>query len=205
MRVALYLGAHPDDVELGCAGTIVKNSPREQAVVVAFSSCDVNTGLIIQPNQIAREFRESMRVLGVTRFRALDFENTKFRERADDVRNYVEKLREEIAPDVVYITSIDDLHQDHTTLAVESLRAFRRGKEEIRCYETGSTLRGFNPNVFVDIGDTMDVKVEALMCYKSQYERHYHREEVFKSKAMTRGTMVRMRYAEAFELIRRCE
>ena len=43
MRVALYLGAHPDDVELGCAGTIVKNIAEEQPIVVAFSSCDVNT------------------------------------------------------------------------------------------------------------------------------------------------------------------
>lgn len=205
MRIALYLGAHPDDVEIGCGGTIVKNISEEQPVVIAFSPCNTNTGLDVKYGEIEQEFYDSMKTFGVERFKVLEFENTKLYSRSDDIRHYVEKSRREIAPDVVYIPSIDDLHQDHSTLALESLRAFRRGTEEVRCYEAGSTLRGFNPNIFVDIEDTIDVKIKALMCYKSQYGRHYHHEEIFKATATTRGAQVGLKYAEAFELIRRCE
>lgn len=204
MRVALYLGAHPDDVETGCAGTIVKKID-EQPVVIALSPCNVNTGLDIPYGQIEREFYESMEILGVSRSNVLEFEAITFASRSHAIRHCIEKLRREIAPDVVYIPAVDDLHQDHRILAVESLRAFRRGSEELRCYRADSTLRGFSPNVFVDIEDSIDVKIEALMCYKSQYGRSYHREEVFRAAAITRGVQVGLKYAEAFELIRRCE
>ena len=203
MKTILYLGSHPDDVETGCAGSIAKTT--DKVVVVVFSPCDINTGLEIDSGQILREFYNSMKVLRVKTQEVLYFENTKFRQTPDAIRHCIEKLRREVKPDVVYMPAFDDLHQDHATLAMEALRAFRRGKEELRSYEAGSTLRGFNPNIYVDITDVMDKKIEALMCYKSQNARSYHREDLFKSIAMTRGARIGVQYAEAFQLIRRCE
>ncbi len=204
MTIALYLGAHPDDVEIGCGGTIVKNA-EEESIVVIFSDCGMNSGLEFTGNQIREEFQKSMGLLGVNEYEILYFRNTEFPAQADSIRRQIENLRHELRPDVVYFPSVKDSHQDHRVLAAEGIRAFRRGREEIRSYELSTIPMGFNPRVFVDITDTIAIKIEALLCYKSQYERSVFDERIFRVQSAFRGAQMGVGYAEGFELIRRCE
>ena len=205
MTVVLYLGAHPDDVEVGCGGTIIKRRTDEHAVVIVLSDCGMNSGLRFTSRQIRQEFQRSMDLLGVLRHKVLYFRNTEFPAQSDNIRKQIEELRQEFRPDVVYLPSVKDPHQDHRVLAVEGIRAFRRGKEEIRSYEISTIPMGFNPRVFVDITDVMEVKIEALLCYESQYERTVFDERIFRTQSAFRGAQMGSEYAEGFELIRRCE
>ncbi len=204
MKVALYLGPHPDDVEIGCGGTIVRKTD-EEPVVIVFTNCGTNSGLEFTGGKITAEFERSMGILKVNRYAVLDFWNSRFPSQSNEIRSHIEELRREINPDVVYLPSVKDPHQDHRVLAVEGIRAFRRGKEEIRSYEISTTPMGFNPTIFVDIDSVMDTKIRALLCYKTQYERSNFDEKIFRTQSAFRGAQLGLAYAEGFELIRRCE
>jgi len=205
MRTALYLGAHPDDVEIGCGGTIVKKAEFEEPVVVVFSDCDMNSGLSFTGEEITEELQNSMGILGVNRYSVLNFWNSRLPAQSNEIRACIEELRRDIRPDVVYLPSLKDQHQDHRTLAIEGLRAFRYGNEEIRAYEISTTPMKFNPTVFVNIEGVMDIKIKAMLCYKTQYERLHFDEKIFRAQSAFRGVQMGSAYAEGFELIRRCE
>lgn len=204
MTVALYLGAHPDDVEIGCGGTIASRMD-EDPVVIVLSNCDTNNALGFTGSMIEEEFQNSMEVLGISRYDVFHFRNTEFPAQDKDIRKQIEELRRELQPDVIYLPSVKDPHQDHRTLAIEGIRAFRRGTEEIRGYEISTTPMGFNPVVYVNIEDVMDIKIEALLCYRTQYERSNFDERIFRAQSAFRGAQMGSAYAEGFELIRRCE
>jgi len=160
MRV-LFLGAHPDDVEIGCGGTIAKRAGIDYQFVVAFSRCEKYSGLCFTGEELSEEFEFSMEVLGVDRSLQFEFENSRFPNFSHEIRETIEHLRNSFKPDMVYFPPLNDRHQDHRTLAQESLVAFRRGKEELRSYELLTISFGFAPNVFIDIDETIKIKTKA--------------------------------------------
>ena len=201
----LYLGAHPDDVEIGCAGTIAKRVGTDEQLVVVFSRCEKHSGLKFTGEKLSQELKLSMEVLKVDRYVQLEYENSRFPDFSHKIRATIEGLRSSFKPDTVYLSSLADQHQDHRILAQECVVAFRRGKEELRSYELGTTTPKFEPNMYVDIEETIETKIKALMCYESQFPRNQHRRELWIARAITRGVQVGIRYAEAFELLRSCE
>ena len=97
--------------------------------------------------------------------------------------------------------SLNDLHQDHTTIAQEGLRAFK--KTSILGYELPWNNLNFSTQCFVKITElNLDRKLKALSCYESQKFRDYASEEYIRSLARTRGTQIGKKYAEVFEVIR---
>jgi len=205
----LYVGGHPDDVELGCAGSIIKDniqSPSIQQYVTTFSKCGNDNGLGFTAEDLVADMKNSMRVMeipwkNVTMF---DIPNTRLPEHTYEIRHALERLRDMYQPNIVYFPSEHDLHQDHVAVSYACMRAFRRG-EELRCYEADSTKSNFNPNLYIDIGEQIDKKVEALMCYSTQLPRKSYHEMYWRAKALFRGNSVGLKYAEAFEVLRRLE
>lgn len=200
---ALLIGAHPDDVELGAAGLALKlRKAGGKLYYVAFSKCEADSGLDFTGEQITRELNEACKVMDVADVFILNYPNTRLPEYAREIRSFLGELQRSIHPDLVLIPSLSDPHQDHKTVAEESLRTFRT-RETILSYELhrhGSYR--FQPNVFADITSVIDEKVRVLNCYQSQLKRPYFSEDIFRSIARMRGAQVGIYYAEAFEAVK---
>lgn len=110
-------------------------------------------------------------------------------------------IRKKLAPDLVLMPSPKDIHQDHSTVTIEGLRAFKN-----TCmlgYELIWNNFSFDNTAFVAIEEKhVKTKVKALMEYKSQGFRNYVSEDFIGSLAKVRGTQVGVPYAECFEVIR---
>jgi len=197
-RVILALGAHPDDVELGCGGTLARakgNGSQIHAVIL--SRCE-DEAPPENKNLRADEFLRAASLLGA-KSHLYGIPNRGFPERRQEIMDIFERLQDDLNPDLVFLPFLEDPHQDHGTLALAAIRTFRR-RETLLQYEIlryGSHT--FTPSLFVDIGETLEQKVRALNEYKSQLgTRAYFDEESFRSLARTRGAQSGYEYAEGF-------
>jgi len=106
-----------------------------------------------------------------------------------------------LAPDIVYLPSTSDTHQDHDTVSAEGFRAFKR--TSIFGYELPWNNLTFTTSAFVVVEEEfIEKKIQALACYRSQADRPYANPEFVRSLARVRGIQIGVPYAEAFEAIR---
>jgi LmbE family N-acetylglucosaminyl deacetylase len=111
------------------------------------------------------------------------------------------KIKKDIHPDLVFLPSVNDLHQDHSTVSVEGIRAFK--DTAVLGYEIPWNNIEFHTEAFISLSEeNIDRKVFALDAYNSQKGRSYANEEFVRSLARMRGVQIGVRYAEAFEVIR---
>ena len=198
-RRVLAISAHPDDADLGCGGTLVK-AARAGAVVHAcvMSRCADETPKGAE-NLRVDEFLAAARVLGIKKTHVFDFRNRELPSQEIEMLERFAEIQESVKPDLVLIPWTDDSHQDHASVGLAAVRSFRR-KETILQYEIlryGS--HSFTPNLFVDISDSIEKKLEALSSYRSQFrQRAYFDRESFQGLARTRGAQVGFNYAEGF-------
>ncbi len=102
---------------------------------------------------------------------------------------------------MVFMPVLDDIHQDHSTVAAEGLRAFKNAS--ILGYELMWNNIEFRTNAFISVDEeNIQAKVDALQLYESQRHRRYMSAEFIKSLAVVRGVQCGKAYAEAFEIIR---
>lgn len=208
----LAVGAHPDDCELGCGGFLAKCIAYGHEVhYITLSPCEKHRMTDHPTIRRIDEARKATLALGIKKENVtfFNFENTMFPTHAHQIRDALEQMRARILPELILCPSPTDPHQDHATTGIESLRTFRSG-EFIFAYEIlrhGSYL--FDPNLFVDITEYMDIKLKALTCYETQLGRSYFSPETFKALAATRGAQAgygykpgTYRYAEAFEILK---
>ena len=121
--------------------------------------------------------------------------------RQADIRGVNTPEKRSISIDLVFIPSLHDIHQDHTTIAQEGLRAFKN--TNILGYELIWNNLTFNTQCFVRLEERhIDAKVESLKAYKSQGARDYLSKDFIYSLARARGVQAGCTYAEAFEVIR---
>ncbi|MBI4416993.1 MAG: PIG-L family deacetylase [Euryarchaeota archaeon] len=197
---ALALGAHPDDIELGCGGALaVMHRLGVELHAAVMSKCEDEVR-DRERNLRAKEFLRACEVTGA-KPHLYDLPNRELPEHRQEVMTILEQLQETVAPDLVFIPFLEDPHQDHSTVAYAAIRTFRRS-ETILQYEIlryGSHT--FTPSLFVDITDVLDTKLAALRRYESQFRvRPYFDEESFRSLARTRGAQSGYQYAEGFVL-----
>ena len=197
-RRVLALGAHPDDVELGCGGSLAKfQEAGAETMSAIFSRCSDESPE--DPPLRSREMEVAARAIGVSRFHQFDFPNRELPEHRHRIMHEMERLQVGLEPDLLFIPFLDDPHQDHETVARAAIRTFRR-RETILQYEIvryGS--HSFTPSLFIDITPTLERKIAALKHYKSQIgSREYFDEESFRSLARTRGAQSGYDYAEGF-------
>jgi LmbE family N-acetylglucosaminyl deacetylase len=196
----LIIGAHPDDYELGMAGTIarhVKNGDEVYAIIVTGGE------KIGSAKERKKEAEESARFLGVKSLFFLRLVDTMVSEGSETI-DLLEKYCLQIKPDRVYTHSVTDSHQDHRNTAKATISACRNVKQ-LLFYESPSTEVNFSPNFFVDISEFLDQKIFSLELYKSlnkSGQRRYLEIEAIKGGAFFRGYQARLRYAEAFEVFK---
>jgi len=194
----LCVGAHADDLEIGCGGAVLKlgDSGRPLAVTwVVFSAAGERRREALESAErfLARAKRKEVIVK--------DFRDGFFPYQGAAVKEYFEELKGRIAPDVIFTHHRNDLHQDHRLIAELTWNTFRNHlilEYEIPKYDgdLGS------PNVFVELDKGLcRRKVETIVdVFRTQAGRHWFEEEVFVALLRLRGMECGEggKYAEAF-------
>lgn len=200
----LVLAPHTDDGELGCGGTIARFLEEGKDVYyAAFSTCEKSVPEGFPKDILTKEVKEATGLLGIKseNLFILDFEVRIFPQQRQEILDEMIKLRQKLNPDLVLIPSPKDVHQDHNTIAVEAIRAFK--KSNILGYEVPWNDLSIENNFFIGLEEKhIQKKIDALKAYKSQYGRSYVTEEFIKSLSIVRGVQSKNKYAETFEMIR---
>ncbi|WP_281980542.1 PIG-L deacetylase family protein [Tenacibaculum mesophilum] len=200
----LVLAPHTDDGEFGCGGTITKLVAQGVEVhYVAFSACEQSVLPQFPSDILITEVKEATKVLGIKRenLHLLKYDVRTFNYKRQEILDDIIKFKKSINPDLIFIPSLNDIHQDHATIANEAVRAFKF--TNILSYEMPWNNFNFaTTNFFVLTEENIRIKVEALKKYRSQEHRPYANEEFIRSLARTRGVQIGKQYAEVFEVIR---
>ena len=199
----LVLAAHTDD-EFGCAGLISKLVEQGTTVHVAmFSWCEESVPPGFPPDILKTESAAAMKVLGVgsDAFRLFDYRVRHFPSRRQEILEDIVGLRRSIEPDLVLVPSSSDIHQDHTVIAQEGVRAFKHAT--ILGYELPMNTISFRHACFVPLEERhMERKIAHAACYVSQQHRPYMNPDFLRSLGMVRGVQINQPAAEAFEVVR---
>ena len=197
----LAIGAHPDDIEIGCGGTLRLMFENGADITTYHATSGERGG---DPRTRAREHVKAAVLYGAVcqrgRFKDSDIE--------ESFRELIGKIEEKIArmsPDVIFVHSPNDTHQDHRALSRATITAARHNRS-ILFYEGFSTI-DFRPTVNMDITGTFEKKMEMIRCYDSQLTKVVRGTDMnlldaVKANAVYRGIHARTWYAESFSASR---
>ncbi|MDP2947700.1 MAG: PIG-L deacetylase family protein [Nanoarchaeota archaeon] len=192
------VGAHPDDIELGCGGSLAYLISRGAKVINVIVTNGEKSG----DSKIRKEEAiKAAKVIGVDKVYFIDLKDTHIQEDARVCIDFLEKINAEYNPGMVFTHSVKDVHQDHQATYNCSLIAFRR-TPSILMYEIPGTFSSFAPSHFFDISDYLATKKEALDCYHSQNTKNFMEYQTVIDIASYRGRQCNIQLAEAFETVR---
>jgi len=200
----LVIAPHTDDGELGCGGAIARFiEERKDVYYAAFSVAEDSVPEGFPKNELEIEVRRAMEILGVSEDHLLiyRYKVRTFSYHRQEILEDLVRLKNELEPTLIFIPSLNDLHQDHKTIAEEGCRAFKMAT--LLGYEEPWNNISFNTSSFVPLEKRhVGKKIDALKEYKTQMYRNYLNEDFIKGLAKTRGVQINKEYAEAFEVIR---
>ena len=191
----LVIGAHPDDIELGCGGSLAKLA-RGGAQVHAVIFSKGRRGALSDADR-DEESRRALQTIGVRDIAIYDFADTQLSNHLNELIGVLEKHVARIAPSRVYTMFQYDRHQDHRTVYEASVISCR-SVPQLLGYETPSSYPNFMPTIFEEIVDDLETKLQALRCHTSQASRLYMQEEKIRSAAHFRGAQIDRGPSEGF-------
>jgi LmbE family N-acetylglucosaminyl deacetylase len=204
MKTILVLAPHTDDGEFGCGATISKYTEQGNRVIyVAFSAAEQSVLPHLPRDILRKEVFLATKCLGIHPEDCIvyDFEVRKFSDSRQDILDVMIQLNQKFSPDLVFLPSINDTHQDHFVIASEGFRAFK--KTTMLGYEVPWNNLNFNTSCFVNISlKNLNKKKEALSLYESQRHKSYATSQFIESLAITRGVQIGTKFAESFEVVR---
>lgn len=180
----LAIGAHPDDIELGCGGSLAKLKKRGahiSAIVLSNGACGAPTHA-----DRAQETKSAFAAIGIEYVHLYSFTDTDLFAQFTEIVAVIERHVREIRPDRVYTMYDKDRHQDHQAVYEASSIACRN-VPQILGYETPSSYQNFQPTLFERIGDVLALKLRALSLHKSQNNKPYMQEDSVRVVAQFRG------------------
>ena len=205
-KTVLVLAPHTDDAELGCGASIARFVEEGSDVfVAAFSSAEDSLPVGAPKDLLKQEFYKAIPLLGVQKENTAvyDYQVRRLSYFRQEVLEEMVKLKRQIQPDMVLLPSGQDVHQDHQVIHMEGLRAFK--DNTILGYELPWNHVTFSTQAFIVVEEHhLDKKYLALNEYKSQMEleRPYFTRDFLFGLARVRGTQIKEKYAEAFEVIK---
>ena len=217
MRI-LVIEAHPDDEVIGAGGTIAKYARQGDEVYLiivtkAYAPDWPEASIENQPKEVAKVNE----ILGIKKTFFLDLPTVKLDTIPQkELNEKVSKCIAEVQPDIVYTTNRGDLNEDHRRVFYSTMVATRpisgSSVRKVLSYEVLSSTEwagpfadsAFIPNVYVDISDTLEIKLKAMAVYKSELKEYPHPGslEAISILAKRRGASAGVKAAEAFMLIR---
>ncbi len=221
----LVVAAHPDDEILGCGGTIARHIQQGDQVSIVILAEGVTSRAKQRSVELDSEKLQELAnasllagfALGVKDISLHDFPDNRMDTIAMlDVVKLIEVHIERLHPDLVYTHHAGDVNLDHRVIYQAVITACRpqpgHSVKTILCFETVSSTEWqpalgrmeFSPNWFVDISNTLPIKMQALSHYESELRPWPHPRslQTIEYLARWRGTMIGVEAAEAFELAR---
>lgn len=198
-KKVLFLGAHPDDIEIGCGALIHHIVKQTEILCVTLSDNQKNPDL----KNIKNEHLESMKVLGVPGEKIVfgPFVTRVFPDARQEILEYFLQLRRDFKPDLIFTHSKQDVHQDHNTMTEEALRAFRG--ITVLGFDVVRSSYGFFPHFLVEVAEEdVNKKIEALAEYETYRDRYYFNSELTRSIMVRHGALAECPFAEGFDILR---
>jgi len=195
----LFIGAHPDDIELGAGALIHHITPFSDVLCLTLSNNQKNPLL----KKVVEELHASMHVLGVPAERVIveKFATRDFPDVRQDILEYLLKIRREFKPDVVFVHSRADIHQDHNVATEEALRAFRG--TSVLGFDVVRSSYGFFPHFLIEVtAEDVEKKIEALAQYKTYTDKYYFDSSLLKATMIRNGALAERPFAEGFDILR---
>lgn len=195
----LFIGAHPDDIEIGAGALLAHVAGKSEILCLTLSDNQKNPQL----KNVVEEHLQSMAVLGVPRenVRVEAFETRNFTRDRQQILETLYELNRTYRPSIVFTHSQADMHQDHGVVTMETLRAFRG--TTVLGFDVLRSSHGFFPNFLVEVSE-QDVsrKLEALSRYRTYAGKYYFNPEVTRSALIRQGALAELPYAEGFDILR---
>ena len=197
----LAIGAHPDDIEVGCSGTLAKyaKNGHEIYMLVMTEGHMGGEGTIRKKEQT-----RSAKILKPRELIWGGYKDTLLEPHMNQMIHDIEAVIRKIDPDFIFVQHREDTHQDHRALANATVSATRYVRNVL--FFEGPTTQNFSPTIFVDIQDTLETKLAMLQAHRSQVAKTNIEgtaiTDVARSTAVFRGIQGRVRFAEAFVPLR---
>lgn len=194
-----FIGAHPDDIELGCGALIAQIVNHTDIRCVTLSDNKKNPDL----QHLVDEHYASMNILGVPEEKVIigEFETRRFPHFRQEILEYLIHLNRSFNPDIVFVHTRADIHQDHGTITEEALRAFRG--TTVLGFDVIRSSYGFFPSFLVEVfEEEVEKKIEALNQYKTYSSRYYFKSDITRSTLVRYGAIAERPYAEGFDILR---
>ena len=211
----LIIAPHPDDEVLGCGGIIAKHTKEGDEVYLcivtkAYTPDWSEEFLKNRP----KEIEKANKILGIKKTYFLDYPTVKLDTIPQkELNEEISKVVNVVNPDILYIPYKGDLNKDHRLVFESSLVATRPANHKVKrilSYEAlsetewGQSIEPFTPNVYIDISETFEKKIEAMKAYESELKQYPHPRslEIVEALAKKRGSEAGVKFAEAFMLVR---
>ncbi len=192
-QIILFVGCHPDDIELGCGGLIQKlNKNKIFAVILS-----KNKNKPEQKN-LVEESKKSLKILGFKGKNIIfgDFKTREFSSNRQEICDYLWIIKKKIKPACVFTTP-NDLHQDHKVCNIETQRVFR--DKSIFEYDLARSTIYEKSIMFVTLGEKeMRKKIKALEQFKTYKNKNYFDKDLILSQARNAGIKQNIKFAEVF-------
>ncbi|MEJ2428359.1 MAG: PIG-L family deacetylase [Deltaproteobacteria bacterium] len=196
----LAIGAHPDDIEYGCAGTLIKYAERDHRILLMILTGGEEGG---NGEERKREQSAAADIIGAQQVFWGGYRDTQLPLNKELI-DKIEEVLVEVEPDLIMVNYGDDTHQDHRILTEATMSATRYVRNVL--FFEGPTTQNFNPQVFVDVSDTLERKFQALKSHESQVMKtnieNMSIVELARANATFRGIQGRVKFAEAFAPLR---
>lgn len=198
-RRLLFIGAHPDDIELGCGAFISHVIGKTEVLCVTLSDNQKNPAL----THVVEEHYRSMAVLGVPKDHVIvkDFVTRRFPQERQEILEFLYSLNRSYRPDIVFVHTKADIHQDHYTSMEEALRTFRG--TTVLGFDVLRSSFGFFPNFLVEVNEEdVERKICALAEYKTYQDKYYFDPAITRATLIRHGALAERSYAEGFDILR---
>jgi N-acetylglucosamine malate deacetylase 1 len=193
------IGAHPDDIELGCGAFIANVHDKTEILCVTLSDNQKNPSL----SNLVEEHHRSMHVLGVPNdhIKLGSFITRRFPELRQEILEYLYQLNHEYQPDIVITHTRSDIHQDHQQTTEEVLRAFRG--ITVLGFDALRSSYGFFPHFLVEVRpEDVEKKILSLSEYSTYHDKYYFDANVLRATLIRHGALAERPYAEGFDILR---
>lgn len=194
-----FIGAHPDDIEIGCGALIAHISGQTEVRCVTLSDNQKNPLL----TNVVKEHYQSMAVLGVPRENVIvgQFETRRFPQARQEILEYLIDLNKDFKPEIVFVHTKSDIHQDHATITQEALRAFRG--TTVLGFDVIRSSYGFFPSFLVEVTEAdVEKKIAALAQYHTYDSKYYFNPDVTRATLIRHGALAERKFAEGFDILR---
>lgn len=198
----LAIGAHPDDIELGCGGLLLRAARQGHNI---FMYTLTRGGASGDPEQRTKELLQSAKFIGAKKVWIDNFEDTKVA-LSSELINHIEFFINRADADLVITHSLNDTHHDHRAISESTIEA-GRFTPNIMSYEIPVT-RDFKPEVYFDISEVMDDKIQLINIFWSQRTKMFLKSNAIRGLAEYRALQSRLNTSvtcvEAFEVMKLC-